>query len=120
VIKITGSEKEPLELKLAPTATIKGRFLDLEGQPIAGATVYDGYADDVGRELTRFLKPPRAPLKSDADGRFEVPGIVPGLPLYLDASKDRKSLIGEPRIGTLTLKPGETLDLGERKLRPAQ
>jgi RNA polymerase sigma factor (sigma-70 family) len=117
---LSGEEKGTLELKLAPTASLKGRLLDLEGQSIAGAAVVATYADDVGRDLTRFVKPAPPAVKTDAEGRFELGGVVPGLPMYLDANKDRKSLIGEPRIGVLTLKPGEARDLGERKLRPAQ
>src|SRR5205823_679730 len=55
VLKINGTEPEPMTVKLGPTATVKGRFLDLDGQPLAGAVVSESYADEAGRELLRIL-----------------------------------------------------------------
>ena len=59
-------------------SAIEGTVLDGNGAAIAGATVVDGYADEVGRELVRFLKPPRTPVKTDAEGRFRFSTIRPG------------------------------------------
>jgi RNA polymerase sigma factor (sigma-70 family) len=90
-----------LTLKLAPDLPVRGRLIDLEGRPVAGATVGvrsvsatpDGdltgalnafrlNPEWVGASLTKRL-PPMSPLvpaavKTDADGRFELRGIGRG------------------------------------------
>jgi hypothetical protein len=43
---------------------------------------------------------------------------VPGLKFGLSLRHGRKYLAGDPRIGTRQVKPGETLDLGDRRTIP--
>ncbi|HEX4072499.1 MAG TPA: hypothetical protein VHX68_15065, partial [Planctomycetaceae bacterium] len=85
---------KPVNLKLVPDVPIQGRLVDLEGSPVPGATVelqsISGRSND---ELRRFLKtvreglyaagvltktiPPddRAPVTTDADGRFRIANV---------------------------------------------
>ena len=65
------------------------------------------------------LRPGREPVKTDKDGRFRVEGLVPGLKCYISARQGRTFLTGEPRIGLLEVEPGKTLELGDRRMKPA-
>jgi len=49
--------------------TIQGRILDIDGDPIAGAAV---------RAEAATPGPPIEPTRSDASGRFRLPGLAPG------------------------------------------
>src|SRR5262249_53707251 len=97
VVQVSGDGTEPIVVTLKPTAALKGRLLDMDGNPIGGANISVSYSDYIGRELVRFLKPAPEPVKTDAEGRFEITGVVPGMAAYLSANKDRKSLVGESR-----------------------
>ena len=58
----------------------------------------------------------------DADGRFELQGLVPGATYQLSWVESRLRTVDEPdplrgRVtGNLVLKPGEVRDLGEVKV----
>ena len=56
------------------------------------------------------------PPVTDKDGRFTLPGVVPGLKFYLQIRKGDEYYGGMPRIGLLTVGPGEAKDVGERQL----
>jgi hypothetical protein len=85
---------KPFNLKLAADVPIRGRLIDLEGRPVAGATVVlQGIYGRSSEELRQFLKlvrkglypdraftktiPPddRPPVVTDADGRFRLDGV---------------------------------------------
>lgn len=118
VLKVQGDAKEPLTARLMPTGSVKGRMLDLDGQPVSGADISTGLALEVGRELYRHMRPPPPVLKTDAEGRFQIDGLIPGLDFSMELRKDRKYFAGEPRIGYKKVESGQTLDLGERKMKP--
>jgi hypothetical protein len=85
------------ELKLQPMASVIGRVVQEDGQPLANLQV--------------SLRQSR--LKSsvtDSLGRFRVEGLTPGRPMIAVISRDRRFL---GRIESLTLKPGEVRDLGD-------
>lgn len=69
-----GEIAEDLRIVLAPSAVLEGRVTaaSLGGGPIAGARVSFFSAEDPGRGLRR-------PIVSDADGRFRIDGLEPGL-----------------------------------------
>jgi hypothetical protein len=87
-----------LTLKLAADLPIRGRLLDLEGRPVAGATARARSVDctpdgdlsgaltafrlnpewvmsTLSKRLPAFPPPVRAAAKTDADGRFELRGL---------------------------------------------
>jgi RNA polymerase sigma factor (sigma-70 family) len=117
-LKLRGDEKEPATVKLVPTGALKGRVLDQEGQPVAGAEVRFSYEGEVGDELFRHLKPPREPARTDADGRFRLEGLIPDAKFGLGISKGKTFLVGEPRIGLREVKSSATLDLGDVRTKP--
>src|SRR5262249_9155947 len=101
---------------LGPLGTVTGRLRDADGNPLAGVDVSAGPADMIGRELHRFARPAPKPVRTDKDGRFTLTDVVPGMPFYLDVRRDKEPFGEKPKIGRLAVKPGVTLDLGERTM----
>ena len=109
----------PLVVQLTACGSITGRLLDEDGLPLSGAKVSAGF----GR-----LYQPSDPIfhfreaVTDREGRFRIPGINPSLsanvwiqdpnhPAQRFEAKPKKDLRG------LTVKPGETLDIGAVHVR---
>src|SRR5262249_19175196 len=117
---IRGNEKEPVVVKLRPVGKVSGRLLDMDNHPLAGAEVSVNARGVIARELYRFANPTGRPAVTDKDGRFTLTGVVPGVSFYLQTQKGPSYFAGKPKIGLLQLKPGETLNLGERTIEPLQ
>ncbi|MFO0807831.1 MAG: sigma-70 family RNA polymerase sigma factor [Gemmataceae bacterium] len=116
IVTIRGDETEPVAAKLGPLATVTGRLLDADGGPLAGAAVSVAARGTTGSELYRFAHPSGKPVVAGDDGRFTLPGVIPGLTFSVQVRKGQTFYTGKPRIGTRTLKPGETHDLGDRTM----
>ncbi|HEX5446642.1 MAG TPA: carboxypeptidase-like regulatory domain-containing protein, partial [Pirellulales bacterium] len=116
-VTLTGDEHEIVTVRLGAAASITGRAVDESGAPVADALVQINYARAIARELDRFATLEQPPLKTDADGRFEVGDIVPGERFVLDFKQDdhyfRANLSDDQR----TLQAGQKLELGEIKSR---
>lgn len=116
-VTLRGDEKEPVTVRLKPTAILTGRVLDADGQPVAGAEIYERYATSAGRQLTksqvRWFRP-----RTDKEGRFRLDGIVPGLALELGFVKGRQMLVPQERREVTPPESGKTLDLGEVRVKP--
>ena len=119
-LRLRGDEKGPLTVRLAPAGTVTGRLLDCDGLPIAGAFVDPNPPEGRAHELYRQLRQRRPPIRTDKNGRFRLEGIVPGMQFMLSIYQERTFLDGEPRIGERQVKPGETLDLGAVRVKPAR
>jgi RNA polymerase sigma factor (sigma-70 family) len=114
-VTIRGDEKEPVVARLAPLGSVTARFVDADGNPLAGATI-EINADDPASELYRFANPIGKRVVTDKDGRFHLPGVVPGVSFFLQTRLGDSWYRGRPKIGRLQAKPGETIDLGQRTL----
>lgn len=104
------------KLTLVPFQPVTGTFTDTDGKPLAGLTVsidYEGYGEGplVGEAGGYVLS-----AKTDKDGKFTIPTVVPGLPFRFGIQRGQTSYGGVPKIGQRVVKPGEPLDLGTRKL----
>jgi RNA polymerase sigma factor (sigma-70 family) len=119
-LTVRGDEKEPLTARLVPTGTVIGRVLDQDGQPLSGAEVDLSFPGGIAGELYRHVNAGRAHLRTGADGRFRLDGVVPDLKFALSIQKGRIFLRGEPRIGMKQVGPGQTLDVGEVRTKPQQ
>jgi hypothetical protein len=115
---VRGDEKEPVVVKLQPLGAVKGRFLEAEGTPLAGAEILLNCPARQSSELYRFLNQTSPSVKTDADGRFTLAGIVPGIKFGLQTQKSRTYYVGDPKIGLREVEPGKTLDLGDWKVIP--
>jgi hypothetical protein len=116
---IRGDEKEAVVVKLAPLGKVSGRLLDEDGHPLDGIEVSINPPGVIGRELYRFAALNGKPVRTDQDGRFHIESVVPNLKFWLNLRRERTFFVGEPRIGVRQVKPGETLDLGAIRVKPA-
>jgi RNA polymerase sigma factor (sigma-70 family) len=119
-VTIRGDEKEPVVAKLGPVGRVAGRFLDVDGNPLAGAEVSINARGPAARELYRFASPTGKPVLTGKDGRFTLTGVVPGVSFYLQIRKGDHYFSGKPKLGLRQLKPGEYLNLGDRTLELLQ
>jgi protocatechuate 3,4-dioxygenase beta subunit len=143
-VVVRGDEKTPVTVKLQPWGTVSGRLLDGNGKPIKNASlafipVPIGKPDqprplDTGLHV--IFREPDAPLWTDAEGRFRVERLIPGLKYNLaltDGTVDftPAALLGPEgamdltkikwaglAFSNLVLRPGETKNLGDVKLQP--
>src|SRR5262249_7871496 len=115
-VTVRGDEKQPVEARLSPLGKVTGRLLDADGEPLVGATVSVSAWSEIGRELYRFANPGGKPVVTDKEGRFALPGVVPGMKFYVQVRKGEAFYAGKPKIGVRQVKAGETLDLGKRTL----
>ncbi len=106
-IEVSGDEKSPLVVKLVPAGTIKGRLLLEDGDPAARVSLWQTHE---GREPRGVLPGGQAHL-TDADGRFQISGIIPGLYYSIRASRGNNSL--GTALENVTVAVGETKDLGD-------
>jgi len=134
-VVVRGDEKESVTVKLQAWASVSGRLLDDDGQPIQNAKLWftevprgkvgAPRALDVGLHVdARIAGKPSPDPVTDADGRFKVEGLVPGLKYNL-AWVDQLGAFDLEHFrwkglafSNLVLKPGETKDLGDVKLQP--
>ncbi|HVK09851.1 MAG TPA: carboxypeptidase-like regulatory domain-containing protein, partial [Gemmataceae bacterium] len=109
-VRVNGGEKEAVEVRLAPWATLRGRLVDADGKPMVDVRL--GFVqsledpDPVGAGDL-----PGRDAKTDADGRFTLSGFAPGVRYSLAA-------IGNSRIYAtfgrdLQFEAGEAKDLGD-------
>ena len=98
-VELQGSEPSPLTVRLEPAGTITGRLVDAEGQPWAGVAVTAHLSmspaelwtlpyEALGR--TGLFGGGKNELftrgtATDADGRFRIAGLLPGLKYELHA-----------------------------------
>jgi beta-lactamase regulating signal transducer with metallopeptidase domain len=118
--------KQPIEVKLQPTAQVHGKVVTAGGSPMQGGQVYpllvtrdkEGkmsrdevfrntsfYSSLIGQKSTLAYS---EKLRSNAQGEFVIDTLLPGVKLYvMAAASDREAAVPLP-----PLKPGEDRDLG--------
>jgi len=115
-VVVRGDEKKPVVAKLAPLGKVVGKLLDTDGGPLGGAEISVSSPSQIVSELYRFAHPTEKPVVTDREGKFTLTGVVPGVSFYLQTRKGQQFFIGKPKIGLWQVKPGETLDLGDRTM----
>lgn len=119
-ITLTGEEREKATVRLVATASIDGRALDADGEPLADAAVQINYPRRTASELLRFVNMSQVPLTTGGDGRFHVENIVPGETFSLDF-KQGETFFRAPVIPVVwekgTLSAGQKLELGDMKVK---
>ncbi|MHB1421837.1 MAG: sigma-70 family RNA polymerase sigma factor [Gemmataceae bacterium] len=114
---VRGDENEPVIVRLGPAGVVMGRVLEGDGQPLVGANVNLSWQDRIGNDLDRFDRQ-RSTVRTDKDGRFRLDGIVPEVKFRVGIVRGRTFFVGEPGIGSRQVKAGETLDLGDVRVKP--
>ncbi|HEV2947609.1 MAG TPA: sigma factor-like helix-turn-helix DNA-binding protein, partial [Gemmataceae bacterium] len=122
--------KQPVEVRLQPTGTVRGKVIHADGSPAAhcGVAPYMLVTEDkdpVSRDdlfvTDRFIFQGNFGFSGDrslsrwqanAKGEFEFDGLMPGVRLILQAGTSNNQIA----MKEVTLKSGEVLDAGTLKL----
>ncbi len=105
------------EIHLAPAGSVRGRLLDVDGQPMTDATLtveYEDFQNDDttgmwARQIGKNYMPNQLTL--DEQGRFEVFGLSAQWKYSARVSHEAR-IVGYP-FRDLVLEPGEDRDLGD-------
>jgi RNA polymerase sigma factor (sigma-70 family) len=136
VVQVPADEKGPLTIRLEPQGGVCGRVLDTVGKPWAGLKVTVSYRVQELREappLKRLLpwdlflaypawsKVLNRAATTDAEGRFRLEGLVPGLEYDLRAAEggneEAARVFSRER---LSVEAGKVHDLGDCKSKQAR
>jgi RNA polymerase sigma factor (sigma-70 family) len=89
-------ERPEADIRLRPEQTLRGRLLDVQGNPAAGIKVHLAYVgDDKKHDTVGFYKAHKglpawpAPVTTDPQGRFAFPGLGRNLIAGLRVTDDR-------------------------------
>jgi beta-lactamase regulating signal transducer with metallopeptidase domain/protocatechuate 3,4-dioxygenase beta subunit len=108
------------ELKLEPCATVKGRLVDKSGKPLRGISVTAKWNPFTGQKTRswRSWEHNINSLFSDAEGRFSLPELPPGIAYELSTYSND---LGQVEFGkTDILAPGQVVDRGDLTCKPAE
>jgi hypothetical protein len=114
---LRADQKGPQTVRLRPWGAVTGRLVDAGGKALAGVAVELLYPSGVAPGLL----PPGWPFRTDAEGRFHIEGLLPGLEHQLTLSAaDRNITPAAPgTLRDLSPRPGEVLKLGDIRVRVA-
>jgi RNA polymerase sigma factor (sigma-70 family) len=112
LLQLKGSERGPVEIRLQPGAAVSGRLVDGRGRPLrrVDVTVYHRQGE---KNVLHSHHP--GSVVTDAEGRFRVGGMVPGIRYLAHVRLKGKMYPGV--AFDLSLKAGESRDLGTVKPR---
>jgi RNA polymerase sigma factor (sigma-70 family) len=106
-LKVRGDSRRPLVVKLEPWGMVRGRLVGPNGVPQPDARL---------RIAGHML--PRAGIRTDKDGCFRVEGLAPGVAYTLEAMQQDRA--AGHVFTSLTLRGGETKDLGDAQVKPLE
>jgi RNA polymerase sigma factor (sigma-70 family) len=117
-VVLRGDEKGPVTVRMDPWGVLTGRLVGDDGKPVAGVRLGWHYL----ALPVPGLAPPPEPFTTDAEGRFRVEGLAPGVKFEITLSGGAKKgtafSAGEALKG-LSLEPGQTRDLGDVRVKAA-
>jgi RNA polymerase sigma factor (sigma-70 family) len=117
-VLVQAEAPEPVTVRLQPGAVLTGRLLDENGKPLVGVTVLTGYRVNEARWLAEEMADGQS-IQTDADGRFHIENIFPGLRFMLVIRQGHGYFDTDQPNRVLTLEAG-TKDLGNVTARPAE
>ena len=98
-------------LKLVPWGEVRGRVIQLDGTPWRNASLLAGPRAGPIAPILGGANP--AGVQTDADGRFHLVGLIPGMRYTASLAEH-----GEITVGDLIIEPGEVKDLGDVQVHP--
>jgi RNA polymerase sigma factor (sigma-70 family) len=116
---VRGTEKGPLTVKLRPWSVVTGRLVDDGGQPLTGGELVILSGRKFFEEDLQVGSLPKNSFPVGKDGRFRIEGLLPGLKYSIAVSDGGNRLLGR-LVNNLTVKSGETKDLGDVRIKPFQ
>jgi len=136
IYDLAGQPPAKLEIRLQPAATLVGRILDADGKPMKNVTVMNNMPRMVsfkGNLLDQDRERGVIPFggyglvfTTDAEGRFELKGIVPDLKYTATVigPKQEGKFLMTSRLGVIftdiTAKPSEIKQLGDLRIKADQ
>ena len=105
-----GDDDAPYRVRLQRWGTVTGRLIDEDGKPIGGAILTSGSSGTVTNPDDTAGD--NVGTKSDADGRFRIDKLIPGLSYTVRVYPRRGHLLGKA-FEKLVIEPGESRDLGD-------
>ncbi|HLJ96091.1 MAG TPA: carboxypeptidase-like regulatory domain-containing protein, partial [Gemmataceae bacterium] len=124
---VRGDEAGTLMVRLEPLSSVTGRVLDANGNPRAGLKVailhsfqredYKGIPLDLIFDYPSWTKLIDSEAATDAEGKFRVEGLVPGLKYHLQI-KDGESVLPGYTQRDLVPESNQIKDLGDLKDKP--
>jgi RNA polymerase sigma factor (sigma-70 family) len=117
--KLQGDEKAPIVVNLGAMGAIKGRLLDADGKPRAGVEIDVLYQESEAKKI-HVVIPKAKEIVTDANGAFALDDVIPELKFQLSIGRGKRRFerITKPAETTIQVKPGETLDLGDVRVKP--
>lgn len=97
--------ESPVRLVLRPAATIEGRTVGADGEPVAGATVFVFPMDAMSFGRHPMRPGDAGPSQSDEEGTFRIANVPPGL-LELRAMAEGRQ---QAWLSNLEVRPGQNL-----------
>jgi hypothetical protein len=116
LLRLKGDEKEPAVARLGPAGSVRGRLLGEGGKPLAGVTVRLYHRERPAEEIHRHAHRSRV-IETDADGRFLIDEVVPGVKFGLSFSRGRRSFDPAEKVDRVA-PAGKPLDLEDVKVKP--
>ncbi|HTU92287.1 MAG TPA: carboxypeptidase regulatory-like domain-containing protein, partial [Gemmataceae bacterium] len=115
---VRGDEKGPLQVRLKPWGALTGRIVTPLGNPLTSVCVNcRAEVKHEGQTLSSYA----LTVYPDKHGRFRIEGLIAGVKYELDVSKANVlQTISSGNPKDLTVKPGETKDLGDLTVKPME
>ncbi|HTU93116.1 MAG TPA: sigma-70 family RNA polymerase sigma factor [Gemmataceae bacterium] len=116
-LRLRGNEKGTLQVRLERYGTLTGRLVTPDGKPMARAEVVCHTSE---KQYSGIYYAPFQPLQPVKNGRFSIEGLAPGLKYELSVVKrpyELEIVGGRPKV---TIKSGETKDLGDLQVKPME
>jgi RNA polymerase sigma factor (sigma-70 family) len=106
-LEVHGKDKESVRIQLEPWGSLTGRLVKPDGEPMTNVVVDIGYHFRV---------------RPGKDGKFRLDGLSRGLKYSVHVVKDPGYglEISGKNIKDITIKPGETKDLGDIQVKPME
>jgi RNA polymerase sigma factor (sigma-70 family) len=115
-VELNATTRSPLRVILQPWAELRGRLVGPDGKPLANAAVYSDGLKSPGGVSFGFVNFDRRP--TDAEGRFHLTALSPGVEYRFLFSTSRAPILNGSLPDPITLKPGESRDLGDVRAKP--
>jgi RNA polymerase sigma factor (sigma-70 family) len=115
-LSLKGDETEPVTVTLGPGGgTIEGRLVGKDRKPLAGVEVRVSHAAPADRSaeaINEYVRRGKL-VVTDANGRFRIDDVIPGLKCDLSFNRGGKKV-----VFTVTVEPGRTTTVSELRLGP--
>jgi RNA polymerase sigma factor (sigma-70 family) len=112
VLEVKAASQKVVEVKLQPSAAVSGRLIRDDGKPMGHAEIKVYYYHEDERNYLHNHHP--RDILTDAEGRFRLAGLVPGIRYVAHVPLRGKMYPGEV-FHNLSLKAGESKALGDVK-----